>query len=41
MIITDNEQGLVKEIKKLFPTIRRVSCYFHFTQDLIKSIKSY
>ena len=40
-IVTDSEKALVNVIKKIFPNTQRISCYFHYKQDLIKNIKIY
>ena len=40
IIITDNEQALVNVINKL-PSVKKISCYFHYSQNIIKAIKTY
>ena len=40
-IVTDSEKALVNLIKKIFPQKQRISCYFHYNQDLIKNIRMY
>ena len=32
---------LINAIDKIFPNIKRINCFFHFKQDLIRNIKSY
>ena len=32
-IITDTEYALINAIKKIFPTIKRIGCYFHLKYD--------
>ena len=41
LIVSDSEKALVNSIKKNFPNILRISCYFHYKQDLIRNIKQY
>ena len=40
-VVTDSEQGLVNVIKQIFPYAKRIACFFHFKQDIIRSIKTY
>ena len=40
-IVSDSEKALVNSIKKNFPNSLRISCYFHYKQDLIRNIKQY
>ena len=40
-IVTDSELALVKVIKKYFPNAKRIACYFHYKQDLLRNIKKY
>ena len=35
-IVTDSEKALVNVFKKIIPKTQRISCYFHYKQDLIK-----
>lgn len=41
IIVTDGEQALINIIKKYFPNVRRVLCYFHYIQDLLVNLRSY
>ena len=41
LIVSDSEKALVNSIKKNFPNSLRISCYFHYKQDLIRNIKQY
>ena len=40
-IVTDSEIALVNVVKKYFPNSLRISCLFHFKQDLMRNIRSY
>ena len=40
-IVTDQEQGLINAVEKNFPNVHRISCLFHYKQDLFRSIKSF
>ena len=40
-IVTDQEQALVNTIKKFFPKCKRISCLFHYKQDILRNLKSY
>ena len=40
-IVTDTEKGLINIIKKYFPTSKRISCLYHYKQDLIRNLRSY
>ena len=40
-IVTDQEQGLVNAVEANFPNAHRISCLFHYKQDLLRAIKSY
>jgi len=40
-IVSDSEKALINSIKKFFPNSLRISCYFHYKQDLIRNIKLY
>ena len=40
-IVTDSELALVKIVKKYFPNSLRITCLFHFKQDLMRNIRSY
>ena len=36
-IVTDSEQALVNSVEKNFPNIQRISCLFHFKQDIVRN----
>ena len=38
-IVTDSEKALINAVKKYFPNIRRIACFFHYKQNIIKNIK--
>jgi hypothetical protein len=40
-IVTDSEVALVKSVKKYFPNSLRISCLFHYKQDLMRNIREY
>ena len=40
-VVSDSEKGLINTITKYFPNAQRISCYFHYTQDIVINIKSY
>ena len=40
-IVTDSESALINIVEKYFPKVQRISCYFHYTQDLLRNIKIY
>ena len=40
-IVTDQEQGLINVINKIFPNSQRIACLFHFKQDILRNLKSY
>ena len=40
-IVTDTELALINVIKKYFPNSRRIGCFFHYKQDLLRNIKIY
>ena len=40
-IVTDTETGLINIIKKYFPYSERISCLYHYKQDLIRNLLSY
>ena len=40
-IVTDQETGLINVITKLFPNSQRISCLFHYKQDILRNIKMY
>ena len=40
-IVTDCESALVNAINKYFKKTQRISCFFHYKQDLIRNIRSY
>ena len=40
-IVTDQEEALVNSIKKFFPKCKRISCLFHYKQDILRNLKSY
>ena len=40
-IVTDNESSLVNSINNNFKFLKRISCFYHYKQDLLKNIKKY
>ena len=40
-IVTDQEIGLINATKKYFPNCQRISCLFHYKQDILRNLKSY
>ena len=40
-IVTDQELALINVIKKVFPKSQRISCLFHYKQDILRNLKSY
>ena len=40
-IVTDSENALMKTIEKIFPKAKRIACYFHYVQDIVRNLKSY
>ena len=40
-IITDNELALVNSIKKYFPQVIHISCFYHYKKDIIANLKKY
>lgn len=40
-IITDNEIALINSIKKIYPKIINISCFYHYKKDLLLNIKQY
>lgn len=40
-IVTDQEQALINNIKKFFPKIQRISCSFHYKQDILRNMRIY
>ena len=40
-IVTDSEKGLINVVKKFFPTTRRISCLYHYKQDIILNLRIY
>ena len=41
IIVTDQETALVNNVKKYFPKSLRISCLFHYKQDLMKNLRTY
>ena len=41
IIVMDQEEALVNTIKKFFPNSKRISCLFHYKQDILRNLKSY
>ena len=41
IITTNSEEALIKSFKIYFPNSLRISCYFHYIQDIIRNIKKY
>ena len=40
-IVTDQEKALINIIKKFFPNSKRISCLFHYKQDILRNLKTY
>ena len=40
-IVTDGETAIVKSVKIIFPNARRISCLFHYKQDIMRNIRTY
>lgn len=40
-IVTDQEIALVNVVKKYFPKSLRISCLFHYKQDLMRNLRNY
>ena len=40
-IVTDSEKALINAVKKYFPNVRRIACFFHYKQNIIKNIRNY
>ena len=40
-IITDSEKALINVIKKYFPNSQRISCFFHYKQDILRNLRNY
>ena len=40
-IVTDQEIGLINATKKYFRNGQRISCLFHYKQDILRNLKSY
>ena len=40
-IVTDAEKPLINTVKKYFPNTRRISCLYHYKQDVIRNSHSY
>ena len=40
-IVTDQEVGFINATKKYFPNCQRISCLFHYKQDILRNLKSY
>ena len=40
-IVTDSEIAFINVTNKFFPKSRRISCYIHYNQDLLRNILSY
>ena len=39
-IISDDEKGLVKALKFIFPNVLHINCFFHYKKDIIDYFKS-
>ena len=40
-IITDNEISLINAIRNIFPNIQRISCFYHYIQNLRKNCSKF
>ena len=40
-IVTDQEIALVNVVKKFYPKSLRISCLFHYKQDLMRNLRTY
>ena len=38
-IVTDQEIGLINATKKYFPNCQRISCLFHYNQDILRNLR--
>ena len=41
IVVTDQEKALINIVKRYFPKAQRISCLFHYKQDILKNLKSY
>ena len=39
--VTNQEQALINNIKNFFPKIQRISCLFHYKQDILRNMRIY
>ena len=39
-ITSDDEKGLVKALKLIFPNVLHINCFFHYKEDIIDYFKS-
>ena len=40
-IVTNQELALINSIYKFFPNTKRISCLFHYKQDILRNLKTY
>lgn len=40
-VVTDQEKALINVVNTYFPNAQRISCLFHYKQDILKNLKSY
>ena len=40
-IVTDQEKALINMVKKYFPNSLRISCLFHYKQDILRNLRLY
>ena len=41
VIVTDSESALRNSLKKIIPNVMYITCFFHYTQDILRNIRSY
>ena len=41
IIVTDSENALRKALKKIIPNVMYITCFFHFTQDILRNIRNH
>ena len=40
-VVTDQESALINIVNKYFPNTRRITCFFHYKEDLIRNLRKY
>ena len=41
MVVTDAVTALRKVVKKYFPNVLHISCYFHYMDDIFRNLRKY